>query len=228
MDIRELCVAPGREGAASAASGPASLPVIGSKGGASTRTAAGIGGGAKGPSRSAGFDDMNGILAKLLIHLTASMRFAGDLNVDLNEITTNLVPYPRLHFLMSSLRYVRQTRAALSLWAGLCSCLFNQKVHDSDNTFERDLAQDLDLTASIFHGKRPKLTLSLIPLPAAARWALSTPGGAPGRSTRRTSCGRCAPAPSPGATSSCAQIHGQVRAHILALPTGTCVNGSSP
>ncbi len=31
------------------------------------------------------------------------MRFEGVLNVDLNEITMNLVPYPRLHFLMSSL-----------------------------------------------------------------------------------------------------------------------------
>ena len=51
-----------------------------------------------------GFDDMNGILARVLMDLTASMRFAGDLNVDLNEITTNLVPYPRMRYLMSSLR----------------------------------------------------------------------------------------------------------------------------
>jgi tubulin epsilon len=31
------------------------------------------------------------------------MRFDGALNVDLNEITTNLVPYPKLHFLLSSI-----------------------------------------------------------------------------------------------------------------------------
>ena len=31
------------------------------------------------------------------------MRFAGELNVDLNEITTNLVPFPRLHYLMPAL-----------------------------------------------------------------------------------------------------------------------------
>ena len=31
------------------------------------------------------------------------MRFEGILNVDLNEITMNLVPYPDLHFLISSL-----------------------------------------------------------------------------------------------------------------------------
>ena len=31
------------------------------------------------------------------------MRFDGNLNVDLNEITMNLVPYPKLHFLASSI-----------------------------------------------------------------------------------------------------------------------------
>ncbi|CAM9206494.1 unnamed protein product [Discosporangium mesarthrocarpum] len=50
-----------------------------------------------------GFDSMNGLVARLLTDLTASMRFAGDLNVDLNEITTNLVPYPRLHYILSGI-----------------------------------------------------------------------------------------------------------------------------
>lgn len=30
--------------------------------------------------------------------ITASLRFDGSLNVDLNEFQTNLVPYPRIHF----------------------------------------------------------------------------------------------------------------------------------
>lgn len=46
---------------------------------------------------------MNGIAANMLLHLTSSVRFEGALNVDLNEITTNLVPFPRLHFLLASL-----------------------------------------------------------------------------------------------------------------------------
>ncbi|CAM9181437.1 unnamed protein product [Choristocarpus tenellus] len=54
-------------------------------------------------SRGSGFDSMNGLVARLLTDLTASMRFAGELNVDLNEITTNLVPYPGLHYILSSL-----------------------------------------------------------------------------------------------------------------------------
>ncbi|KAH7284794.1 hypothetical protein KP509_34G070700 [Ceratopteris richardii] len=50
-----------------------------------------------------GFDAMNEIVANLLLHLTSSVRFDGSLNVDLNELTTNLVPFPKLHFLMSSM-----------------------------------------------------------------------------------------------------------------------------
>ncbi|CEM33431.1 unnamed protein product [Vitrella brassicaformis CCMP3155] len=49
------------------------------------------------------FSKMNGIVANLLLDLTSSMRFEGTLNIDLNEITTNLVPYPGLHFLLSSM-----------------------------------------------------------------------------------------------------------------------------
>lgn len=49
------------------------------------------------------FADMNNIVAHLLTNLTCSMRFEGSLNIDLNEITTNLVPYPKLHYLMTSM-----------------------------------------------------------------------------------------------------------------------------
>ena len=43
------------------------------------------------------------IIAHLLSNLTCSMRFDGVLNLDLNEITMNLVPYPELHLLTSSI-----------------------------------------------------------------------------------------------------------------------------
>lgn len=46
---------------------------------------------------------MNSLIAHLLSHITCSMRFEGALNVDLNEITMNLVPFPDLHFLISSM-----------------------------------------------------------------------------------------------------------------------------
>ena len=46
---------------------------------------------------------MNHIAASLIANLTCSSRFEGSLNVDLNEITTNLVPYRGLHFLVPSM-----------------------------------------------------------------------------------------------------------------------------
>lgn len=49
------------------------------------------------------YEKENSIVANVINNLTCSMRFEGDLNVDLNEITMNLVPYPRMHFLLSSL-----------------------------------------------------------------------------------------------------------------------------
>lgn len=49
------------------------------------------------------FDAMNNIVANVLLSLTSSARFEGSLNMDLNEISMNLVPFPQLHYLVSSL-----------------------------------------------------------------------------------------------------------------------------
>jgi tubulin epsilon len=49
------------------------------------------------------FEKENSIVANVINNLTCSMRFEGDLNVDLNEITMNMVPFPRMHFLQSSI-----------------------------------------------------------------------------------------------------------------------------
>eukprot|EP01084_Bolivina_argentea_P036807 68058_1 len=35
--------------------------------------------------------------------MTASLRFAGELNVYLNEFQTNLVPFPRLHIMITAM-----------------------------------------------------------------------------------------------------------------------------
>ncbi|OAE23861.1 hypothetical protein AXG93_3042s1030 [Marchantia polymorpha subsp. ruderalis] len=39
---------------------------------------------------------------EVISSLTASLRFDGALNVDITEFQTNLVPYPRIHFMLSS------------------------------------------------------------------------------------------------------------------------------
>jgi len=42
------------------------------------------------------------LLGQIISSLTASLRFDGALNVDITEFQTNLVPYPRIHFMLSS------------------------------------------------------------------------------------------------------------------------------
>ena len=44
------------------------------------------------------FSSLNNLIAQVVSSVTASLRFDGSLNVDLNEFQTNLVPYPRIHF----------------------------------------------------------------------------------------------------------------------------------
>jgi len=48
------------------------------------------------------YANLNRIISQVVSCLTASLRFAGDLNVDLNEFQVNLVPYPRIHFMMQA------------------------------------------------------------------------------------------------------------------------------
>ena len=42
------------------------------------------------------------MVAQCISSLTASLRFDGALNVDITEFQTNLVPYPRIHFMLTS------------------------------------------------------------------------------------------------------------------------------
>jgi len=48
------------------------------------------------------YTNLNRLIAQVISSLTASLRFDGALNVDINEFQTNLVPYPRIHFMLSS------------------------------------------------------------------------------------------------------------------------------
>ncbi|CAL4069605.1 unnamed protein product [Meganyctiphanes norvegica] len=44
------------------------------------------------------YRNLNRIIGQVVSSITASLRFEGAINVDLNEFQTNLVPYPRIHF----------------------------------------------------------------------------------------------------------------------------------
>ncbi|TDH72727.1 hypothetical protein CCR75_008880 [Bremia lactucae] len=48
------------------------------------------------------YSNLNRLIAQVISSLTTSLRFDGSLNVDITEFQTNLVPYPRIHFMLSS------------------------------------------------------------------------------------------------------------------------------
>jgi len=48
------------------------------------------------------YSHLNQLIAQVISSLTASLRFNGTLNVDITEFQTNLVPYPRIHFMLCS------------------------------------------------------------------------------------------------------------------------------
>lgn len=48
------------------------------------------------------YNNLNRVVAQVISSLTASLRFDGALNVDINEFQVNLVPFPRIHFLLCS------------------------------------------------------------------------------------------------------------------------------
>merc|ERR1712138_74383 len=48
------------------------------------------------------YTNLNRLIGQVVSSLTASLRFDGALNVDVAEFQTNLVPYPRIHFMLTS------------------------------------------------------------------------------------------------------------------------------
>ncbi|KAB2056131.1 hypothetical protein ERO13_A11G076100v2 [Gossypium hirsutum] len=48
------------------------------------------------------YTNLNRLISQTISSLTTSLRFDGAINVDITEFQTNLVPYPRIHFMLSS------------------------------------------------------------------------------------------------------------------------------
>lgn len=88
------------------------------------------------------YQDMNRVIANMMLHLTwyelfweggwerndflgfSGSRFKGEINVDLNEISTNMVPYPNVNFLSSSYSPTFPTRH-VTLSAIIVTVIFN-------------------------------------------------------------------------------------------------------
>ena len=48
------------------------------------------------------YTNLNRLISQIISFLTTSLRFDGAINVDVTEFQTNLLPYPRIHFMLSS------------------------------------------------------------------------------------------------------------------------------
>ena len=46
------------------------------------------------------YGDLNHLVSTVMSGVTGSLRYPGQLNSDLRKLTYNLVPYPRLHYMM--------------------------------------------------------------------------------------------------------------------------------
>ncbi|KAJ1527961.1 hypothetical protein ONE63_007894 [Megalurothrips usitatus] len=58
---------------------------------------------AKAVAAASPYEDMNSIIVNMLLNFTSGSRFPGSLNVDMSEISTNMVPFPKLNFLSCGL-----------------------------------------------------------------------------------------------------------------------------
>eukprot|EP01041_Mallomonas_annulata_P001635 gene1635-3170_t len=104
------------------------------------------------------FKDLNNLICNAMVGITCSLRFPGQLNCDIRKLAVNMIPFPRLHFLMTSyapvtslnlLKYQSKTIKDL-LYQGFdrknmmcainshdinyltCACMFRGKISPSE------------------------------------------------------------------------------------------------
>merc|ERR1711928_65539 len=101
------------------------------------------------------YDNLNKLCAKSVSCMTSALRFDGDLNVDMNEFQTNLVPFPRLHFMTSyaPLTPVDKVSSDTSVWELLESSFnpkkFNVKYTDFDTTEDKYMAVSVNFRGEV-------------------------------------------------------------------------------
>jgi len=102
------------------------------------------------------YSHLNKLCAKSISCMTAALRFDGDLNVDMNEFQTNLVPFPRLHFMTSSyapLSPPKKKDGSASVWdmvqEGFDPKNFNVKYIDFDKNEDKYMAISMNFRGKV-------------------------------------------------------------------------------
>ncbi|KAJ1507240.1 Tubulin epsilon chain [Coelomomyces lativittatus] len=98
--------------------------------------------------KKVGFDTMNDIVTDVMLHLTSSMRFPGALNVDINEINTNLVPFPKLNYLISSVSYSKTIPSSTTTTPQI-DTLFSEVFHRRSQLLLADPKADTYLACAL-------------------------------------------------------------------------------
>ncbi|GAA5987771.1 hypothetical protein JCM10908_007206 [Rhodotorula pacifica] len=102
---------------------------------------------------SPSYQELNSLIAKVMSGITTPLRFPGQLNSDLRKLATNLIPFPRLHFLTSS--YAPLTAPSAKEYARLSITDLTQQLFDPANQMAAtDMRSGRFLTAAaLFRGK---------------------------------------------------------------------------
>ena len=99
------------------------------------------------------FDDMNNLVSRTMAGVTACLRYPGQLNSDLRKLAVNLIPFPRMHFFLTS--YAPLTNANTSAFRQYSVAELASQQFDVKNMMcACDPRRGRYLTAaSIFRGK---------------------------------------------------------------------------
>ncbi|THV05655.1 tubulin nucleotide-binding domain-like protein [Dendrothele bispora CBS 962.96] len=79
------------------------------------------------------FPDLNQLISKVMCGISTSLRFPGQLNGDLRKLGMNLIPFPRLHFLMPSYAPLYDSKA--QAYQGTKIAELTQALFDRKNLF---------------------------------------------------------------------------------------------
>lgn len=80
---------------------------------------------------SPSYEDLNQLVSSVMSGVTTSLRYPGQLNLDLRKLAVNLTPFPRLHFFMVG--YAPLTLIRLKLFSALSVPELTQQLFDPRN-----------------------------------------------------------------------------------------------